>query len=299
VDIEHLRNFALLAAELHFSRTADSLGISQSTLSSQVVSLEHTLDAKLFERSRRRVQLTAAGAILLENIRPVLEQLDDIRLRVREAGRGERATLVVGASKPAINSRLPDMLRTFQKQQPNVLLRVRVSGGFSDAVMDDLIKHRVDLAFARAGRVAKGIASRTLWSLPYSVILPAGHEAASGRVVKLNRLSGETLFSYPRRLIGASYDEQIAFCRQLGFVPKAVEEIEDSDAIVALVSCGLGVSITPLVNIEMSPRVVSRQIASTSWKYRVAVFWRTAGESATAKQLLRVAAAHQGTVRPR
>jgi len=260
--------------------------MSQSTLSSQIVALERELDTKLFERTQRRVQLTAAGAVLLENIEPILAQMDDIQRKVREAGLGERGTLIIGASEPAINTFLPEVIQSFRTRHPHVKLRVRAR--FTEAALDDLLKYRIDVAFARPSRVTDGVDCRVLGSIPYRAILPVTHRAASKRVVALNELCGETLFTYPRRIIGAEFDTQIAFCNRLNFVPSAIEEVEDTDTIIALVACGLGVSILPRGMGINSSRVVAKPIAGSTWKYEVAAFWRAGDASAPAREFLKM-----------
>jgi DNA-binding transcriptional LysR family regulator len=295
LDVKQMQNFVRLAVELHFSRAAEALGMSQSTLSSQIVALERELDTKLFERTQRRVQLTAAGAVLLENIEPILAQMDDIHRKVREAGLGERGTLIIGASEPAINTFLPDVIQSFRTQHPHVKLRVRAK--FSETALDDLLKYRIDVAFARPSRVA-GVESRVLGSIPYLAILPMTHPTASKRVVKLNELCGETLFTYPRRIIGSEFDTQIAFCNRLNFVPSAIEEVEDTDSIIALVACGLGVSILPQGMGINSSRVVAKPIAGSTWKYEVAAFWRAGDASAPAREFLKMYDVNDAQVSP-
>jgi DNA-binding transcriptional LysR family regulator len=281
-----MQSFARLAVELHFGRAAETLGMSQSTLSSQIAALERELDTKLFERSQRRVQLTAAGVILFENMEPMLAQLDDIRRKVREAGLGERGTLMIGASEPAINSFLPDIVQHFRARYPHVKLRVRAK--FTEDALDDLLKYRIDVALARPSRVTGVVECRLLGSLPYRAVLPITHRAVSKRVVTLSELCGETLFTYPRHIIGAEYDRQIAFCNRLNFVPSAIEEVEDTGTIIALVACGLGVSILPHGMAINSSRVAAKPIAGSTWKYEVAALWRAGDASAPARAFLKL-----------
>jgi DNA-binding transcriptional LysR family regulator len=286
LDVKQMQSFARLAGELHFGRAAETLGMSQSTLSSQIVALERDLDTKLFERTQRRVQLTAAGAVLLENIEPILAQLDDLQRKVREAGLGEHGSLIIGASEPAINSFLPDVIQSFRARYPHVKLRVRAR--FTEAALDDLLKYRIDIAFARPIHVTKAVECRVLGSIPYRAILPVAHRAASKRVVTLSELCGETLFTYPRRIIGGEFDTQIAFCNRLNFVPSAIEEVEDTDTIIALVACGLGVSILPRGMAINSARVVAKPIAGSAWKYEVAALWRAGDASAPTREFLKM-----------
>ena len=69
MELRQLRYFAALAEELHFRRAAEVLNIAQPTLSLQIIALENELGARLFERGKRSVRLSAAGNVFLSEVR--------------------------------------------------------------------------------------------------------------------------------------------------------------------------------------------------------------------------------------
>ncbi|MER6976154.1 LysR family transcriptional regulator [Streptomyces carpinensis] len=79
MELRHLRYFAVLAEELHFGRAAERLHMAQPPLSQRIRDLERELGVRLFDRTRPRIQLTEAGALLLEHVRPVLAGVDTAR----------------------------------------------------------------------------------------------------------------------------------------------------------------------------------------------------------------------------
>jgi DNA-binding transcriptional LysR family regulator len=94
VELRQLRYFAALAEELHFRRAAEVLNIAQPTLSVQIIALENELGARLFERGKRNVRLSAAGSVFLSEVRAILRQVDLAANHVREAEAG------VGRAEP-------------------------------------------------------------------------------------------------------------------------------------------------------------------------------------------------------
>lgn len=142
-----LRYFVAVAEELHFGRAADRLHISQPALSVQIRKLEHSLGAKLFDRTSRHVELTAVGHVLLEEAHKLLVGADRLVDATRDASRGVRGTLVVGFQGNAAAELTPRILKAFQTRYPRVQVEMR-SHDFADPYVG-LSNGSVDVAFVR------------------------------------------------------------------------------------------------------------------------------------------------------
>jgi DNA-binding transcriptional LysR family regulator len=121
-----LRYFLAVAEELHFTRAAERLFVSQPALSKQVRALEAQLGTALFVRDRQGVSLTAAGTALLPYARRVLGTWDEAWAAVEETKAAQRGTLVVGMStSPGRGGLLPAIRSRFTAAQPEATVRMR------------------------------------------------------------------------------------------------------------------------------------------------------------------------------
>ncbi|MEV0681520.1 LysR family transcriptional regulator [Actinosynnema sp. NPDC050436] len=116
--------FLTLAEELHFSRTAARLHVSQARVSQTVKQLERRIGAPLFERTSRRVALTPIGRRLRDDIGPAYRRIVEGVERAVAAGRGT-GLLRVGFEAPALADLVPDVLARFRAAHPGSEVRVR------------------------------------------------------------------------------------------------------------------------------------------------------------------------------
>jgi DNA-binding transcriptional LysR family regulator len=144
VELREIRVFLALADELHFGRTAERLGLTQSRVSQSLRGLERKLGADLFHRTSRRVALTAAGERFREDVGPAYRELTDALRRAGSTSRDVSGTVRLGAHNAAtIEARLLAVIDAFEAANPACTVKVvELSSG--DRV--DPLKHgEVDL----------------------------------------------------------------------------------------------------------------------------------------------------------
>jgi DNA-binding transcriptional LysR family regulator len=127
VDLQRLHTFQILSETLHFRHAAERLGVTQSSVSQQIASLEKDLGAPLFERIGRRVYLTPAGDVLVREAVKVLSTVGRAREAVSAVSRGDAGRLRVGASTTPGIYLLPEVLERFRSDFPRVELEFRLA----------------------------------------------------------------------------------------------------------------------------------------------------------------------------
>ena len=152
MDFESLQDFIVVAEELHFGRAAKRLNIVQPALSRRIQKLEEGLRFQLFQRTNRRVQLTAAGNVFLAEARALLASLDAAVLAGQRASEGKTGWINIGFIGSAILDLLPTILMAFRKQAPQVELML--SDLTIRGQIQRLQQRRIHVGFAR-GRLPK------------------------------------------------------------------------------------------------------------------------------------------------
>src|ERR1043166_3607925 len=125
MELRHLRYFVAVAEELHFGRAAERLCIAQPPLSQQIQQLERELGFALFYRTQRRVELTPAGQLFLDEAREMLAHLAKAVAAGPRGARGEVGWRGVGFVGTATYRFLPKVLSAFRERRPGVELVLR------------------------------------------------------------------------------------------------------------------------------------------------------------------------------
>src|SRR6266404_9637907 len=116
MELRHLRYFIAVAEEGHITRAAERLGMQQPPLSRQIKAIEREIDAQLFRRKPRGVELTDAGRAFLDNARAVLAQVDHTFETTRRTARGEQGRISVAYSSTiAFHPLIPRIIREFRE----------------------------------------------------------------------------------------------------------------------------------------------------------------------------------------
>jgi DNA-binding transcriptional LysR family regulator len=190
VELRELRYFIAVAEELNFTRAAARLGIAQPPLSAAIGKLERKLGVTLLERTSRRVALTPAGAVLLEQGRVAVEGVRAAVRRTRRTGT-EAGRLVVAVKAGADTELLKKVMRRYAEdpRAPEVRIAFGHPGGPAAAVRDGV----ADVAFLYGPFDRRGLDTELLVVEPRVAALPAGHRLAGRREIRRADLAGEPM----------------------------------------------------------------------------------------------------------
>ncbi|WP_433565274.1 LysR substrate-binding domain-containing protein [Nocardia sp. CA-151230] len=191
IHTRQLRYFVAVAEELSFTRAAQRLHVAQQGLSAQIRQLEKALDLVLFTRTTRSVELTAAGAALLEGVRSALTTLEMAVEGARVAQRRESDRLVLGYLEGAALTLTEPILAAFREQHPGVTVDMRQFTYEEPAA--GLESGSVDVAFVRLPFRAQGIRFEPLFAEPLVALVPAAHRLAELPEVRVRDLLDEPL----------------------------------------------------------------------------------------------------------
>jgi DNA-binding transcriptional LysR family regulator len=250
VDSRQLEYFVAVAEELSFTRAAQRLFTVQSTVSAAVRALETDLKTTLFDRSTRRVTLSAAGQALLPEAKAALEALDRARAVVEEASTGLRGTIRIGTLARLGLVNLAELLGAFHRMYPLVDVHVATSPTGSSGLADDVRHGRLDVALVGLSRPElHGLEIRDLATVPFVVLLPSAHPLADRPEIELGELAGERFVDMPRGFGNRTMVDRAL--EAVGIQRRIQIEVPELTTIPDYVRAGLGVAVVP----ELEPAI--------------------------------------------
>ncbi|MDN0195521.1 LysR substrate-binding domain-containing protein [Streptomyces sp. S.PNR 29] len=247
VHVRDLRYFVAVAEELHFTRAAERLYVSQPALSKQIRALERQLGVELFRRRPRGVELTDAGTALLPHARRVLDDWAQGAAAVESVRAARHGTLVVGMStSPGRGGLLPAIRSRFTAAHPQATVRLRQvswedpTGGLADG--------EVDVAFVW---LPLPDPERYRWTVvaeePRLVALPDEHPLTARPEVDFTDLADEPFLALPPSA-GVLRDFWLALDERGGRPPRIGAEVAGTEETYEALVAGLGLCLVAAGN---------------------------------------------------
>ncbi|MDB5943260.1 MAG: LysR family transcriptional regulator [Ramlibacter sp.] len=263
IDLRLWRQFVAVAEALHFGRAAQSLHMTQPPLTQAIAQLERLLEVRLFDRTKRSVKLTAAGAALLPPARDLLARARALPAQARAAQAGELGHLRLGFVSTIGFAQLPQWVRGFRARYPKVGLDLVEATG--DVQLQSLERGEIDAGFMLH---SPGFAPPALQHLrvtrePLVLAVADPHPLAQHASLKLAQVLDQPLVIFPHRIVPSLHDAILGIYQGAGRTPVIAQEAIQMQTIVNLVSAGLGVAWVPeSVRQFQRPGVAYRKVAA-------------------------------------
>jgi LysR family transcriptional regulator for metE and metH len=261
LEIKHLRLVSAIARTGSVTRAGDLLNLSQSALSHQLRDIEDRLGTPFFHRVGKRMVLTPAGDALLRTATQVLDMVTRAEDEIRKAGRSESGLLRITTQCYTCYHWLPGLLKEYRLRHPNV--EIQVDADATPRPIKSLIEGRIDLAIVSDRARDRRLVERPLFEDELLAIMAPSHRLAGRTFLEPEDFADETLIIYPPK------DESTVLQRVLapaGVTPKALQQVQLSEAIVELVKAGLGVAVMARWAIEPHVRAGTLRTARLTKK---------------------------------
>ncbi|HVO87614.1 MAG TPA: LysR substrate-binding domain-containing protein [Casimicrobiaceae bacterium] len=231
MELRHLRYFVALAEELSFTRAAERMHVTQSTLSHQIRQLEEELGQRLFDRIGKRVVITDEGEALLPNATRALREVDEGLRALKSAPDPLVGTLTIGATHTFNIKLIPECLASFLQTHPAMSVVVR------ELFATDVVRHvetlELDLGITYDPHRGADLHFEPLYIEEMVLAVAAGHPFAGRKRVRLIELHKQRMIlptrnSSTRRIL----DEAL---RSVRAEPVIVAELDSVAATTELV----------------------------------------------------------------
>jgi LysR family carnitine catabolism transcriptional activator len=259
-SIDQLQCFLAVADTGHFTRAAERLGVSQSSLSGTVAKLEALLGVRLLDRHTRGCRLSEAGAALLPAARRLTQDFGDLLDSARDFAAVGHGRLSIAAPSLQCALLLPPLLKAFAEERPGVRISLHDVG---EQQVHDLVRGGVvDLGIATQTDARSDLIATPFYSDQYIAALPAGHALAKRKSIEWSHLAGLPVVGpLPDNPVRRHLDATLA---RSGVVLDYRYEVSMPWTMAGLVREGFGVSVLttavrPLIEwLQLEARPITR-----------------------------------------
>ncbi|MEM6927834.1 MAG: LysR substrate-binding domain-containing protein [Myxococcota bacterium] len=245
MKLRHLETFLVVAEELHFGRAATRLRVAQPAVSQTISALEDELGIKLFDRTSRRVRLTAAGRAYVDEVAGVFRQLEVAASVARDAAAGVRGRLAIAFTAVCTLGRLPDVIVSFMDEFPDIGVHLQQLGTADQ--MKALEHGTIDVGFSILPGDHGPVHSRLVAPDELHVYFASEHRLADAERVPIAEILSEPFLLMSKEREPCVHQTFEHLCERYGQRAEVVLELDYLESMFAFVAAGLGVSLAPSV----------------------------------------------------
>ncbi|HBP31898.1 MAG: LysR family transcriptional regulator [Advenella sp.] len=285
MELRQIRYFQCVARELSFTKAARILHIAQPPLSRQIKMLEEELGVAVFERLGRGIALTDAGRYFLDQTEKMTQRLQETVNATRRIGKNDRIWFGVGFVPSTLYGHMPALIR--QLRQLNTLVEIGLVEMTTLQQFEALKSGRIDIGVGRILLKDDEIERLVLTDEPLVVALPITHRLADNASVRLADIVDEPLILYPAKPRPSYADHVLNLFRQKGYSPQVIQEVNELQTAIGLVTATIGIAIVPeSVRRLHRDDVVYVNLDEPGFTSPIMLSWRKNDHSAFLKQTI-------------
>ncbi|MGG3032340.1 LysR family transcriptional regulator [Bacillus stercoris] len=246
MELKQLEYFYAVCQELHFTRAAEKVGISQPSLSQQIKLLEYEIGTPLFDRIGKKTALTESGKLLLQYTRKIFYEVEQAKTSIDELNGLQRGTILVGTLLTVEDYLITPTLLSFHQKYPGV--KVSVFGLRTGDIHKQLIENKLDLGIVFLPMKGDELESISLSTEEMAFAVPEGHPLENQDMLDVEVLKTTPSILLPQQYFIRNLIDEA--CKDLGFLPKPIFEITTMQSLINMVMKGVGVTILPKPYLE-------------------------------------------------
>lgn len=244
IDIKELEAFACVVEKGSFSRAAESLFLTQPTISAHVASLERKLNIKLLVRTTKEIYPSDAGNLLYTYAKEILQLRTNAVQAIQAFSQEMRGIIKVAASTIPGQYHLPKLIQSFRTVYPDITFNLQILD--SREVAEQISTRKADVGFTGAMVTLPKCVYQTLAEDRLVIITPntPQYQAYQSTGFPIRQLARETFIS--REAGSGTRMETEAFLKEMGVDLKDIQiavEVRSTESIKQMVSEGLGIAV--------------------------------------------------------
>jgi len=239
LEIRHLHYFMAVCEELHFTKAAEKLGISQPTLSQQIRVLEDEVGMPLFDRIGKKIVLTEAGSMLLSYGTEILDTLQNVKDAIKDLQDMKSGHIRIGIMPSDLDYRITQLVIDFHQKFPKVKLKIMSS----IEIVRQVLENEVDIGIGINVLPNDRLVTIPLCREQYVLTVSKEHPMANRESIDIVELKNLPVIMYPEGFFGREIVEDTV--KKHGFQLNSVLETSSVTSIINLVKANIGATVQP------------------------------------------------------
>ncbi|WP_195714228.1 cidABC operon transcriptional activator CidR [Paenibacillus sp. GM2] len=241
MDIRQMQYLVEVARHQSFTKAADTLFITQPTISKAIKSLEEELGVILFNRNGKKIELTDAGQIIVSQAQQIVGSFQNLTDELDDLRNLKRGHIRIGLPPMVGANFFPRVIGQFHERYPDITIQLFEDG--AKKVEYDVANGSLDVGVVVLPATQEGLAVLPFLEEKLNLVVHPSHPLASRQEVSLNELVEASFVLFREDF--TLHDRIIAECAKVGFQPHVIYESSQWDLISEMVAAGLGITLLP------------------------------------------------------